>query len=82
LSVLFEHASEQKIEDMKFSAILHGADKDELENKSSSTKKANSSDNLLFGDPAEYAKMGEKERKDLSDKMRAKFRSWAGVRNG
>lgn len=77
--VLFEHAVERKIRDMKFSALLHGADPNDLEDKeyeSVTTKK----DNLLFGDPAEYKKMNEEERKEISDKMEKKFKGWAGVK--
>jgi len=75
---LYEHAMDRKVRDMKFSAILHGADPKELEDKEmpSSTKK----DNLIFGDPAEYEKMSEEDKKKLSDKMRSKFFAWAGVK--
>ena len=76
--VLHEHAVDRKIRDMKFSAVLHGADPKDMEDKqySSTTK----SDNLLFGDPAEYAKMDEEEKKVLSEKMKKKFFAWSGVK--
>jgi len=64
---------ERKIRDMKFSAILHGADPKELEDKKMPSK----SKDLLFGDPEEYKKMDEKSKKELSDKMRSKFMDWA-----
>jgi len=69
---------DRRIRDMKFSAILHGADPKELENKTDSPKVVK--DNLLFGDPVDYKNMSEEERKDLSDKMRKKFMSWAGAK--
>lgn len=76
--VLYEHAMESKVRDMKFSAILHGADPKDLEDKElpSVTKK----DNLVFGDPTEYEKLSEEEKKKLSDEMRSKFFAWAGAK--
>lgn len=76
--VLYEHAMARKIRDMKFSALLHGADPKDLEDKE--YEAVERKDNLLFGDPAEYAKMSEEERKEISDKMEKKFQSWAGVK--
>lgn len=76
--ILHEHAVERKIRDMKYSAILHGADPKELEGKEYTATKAK--DNLLFGDPADYEKMNEEDRKALSDKMTRKFSSWAGAK--
>ena len=75
---LYEHAVDRKIRDMKFSAILHGADPKDLEGKELSPSVAQ--ENLLFGDPKDYEKMSEEDKKDLSDKMKKKFMSWAGVR--
>ena len=72
---LFEHATEEKIRDLKFSAVLHGADPKELEDKNYETMIK--SDNLVFGDPAEYEKMSEEEKDKLSDKMMQKFSKWA-----
>ena len=63
---------------MKFSAILHGADPKELEDKERPSARKES--NLQFGDPAEYANMTEEEKKVISDKMRKKFFTWAGVK--
>jgi hypothetical protein len=76
--LLHEHAIEQKIQEMKFSAILHGADPKELEDKKmSDVRKKN---DLLFGDPKDYESMDEKTKKELSDKMKAKFMKWAKVK--
>lgn len=75
--VLFEHAIERKNRDMKFLAIMHGADPKELEKQDDPKIRK---DNLLFGDPAEYENMTEEERKELSDKMRKKFFTWAKVK--
>ena len=65
---------------MKFSAVLHGADPKDLEGKEMPSPKA-VKDNLLFGDPADYANMPEEEKKELSEKMRAKFFRFAGVKD-
>lgn len=78
MMVLHEHAMDRKIRDMKFSAAIHGVDPKELEGKEISQKTMK--DNLLFGDPEEYKKMGEQERKDLSEKMMKKFTKWAKVK--
>jgi hypothetical protein len=76
--ILHEHAVERKIRDMKFSAVLHGADPKEMEDKEYTVTKAK--DNLMFGDPADYEKMSEEEKKALSSKMMKKFSSWAGAK--
>jgi hypothetical protein len=76
--VLHQYAMDQKIQEMKFSAILHGADPKELEDKQITDVKRK--DNLLFGDPKDYDKMDEKSKKELSDKMKAKFMKWAQVK--
>jgi len=72
---LYEYATKDKIKDMKFSAILHGADPKDLEDKEYESVDRKS--NLLFGDPAEYANMSEEEKKELSDKMMKKFEKWS-----
>jgi hypothetical protein len=71
---------ERKIEDMKMNAILHGADPKDLEDREEQVKTRK--DNLLFGDPAEYEKLDEAEKKKLSERMKQKFFGWAGVKNG
>ena len=76
--VLHEHAVDRKIRDMKFSAVLHGADPKDLEDKA--FEAVNRKDNLLFGDPAEYVEMNEEEKKVLSEKMKKKFFAWSGVK--
>lgn len=75
--ILHEHAVERKIRDMKFSAILHGADPKDMEDKE---YPATSNNNLLFGDPADYEKMDEEEKKKLTEKMKKKFFAFAGVK--
>lgn len=69
---------DRKIRDMKFSAILHGADPKSLEDKEYPDIKTK--DNLLFGDPAEYEKMNEEDKKELTRKMKKKFFAFAGVK--
>jgi len=69
---------DRKIRDMKFSAVLHGADPASLEDKEELFKTTN--DNLVFGDPADYEKLDEEEKKKLTDKMRKKFFQFAGVK--
>jgi hypothetical protein len=80
LTILYEFAVERKVRDMKFSAVLHGADPKEIEDAEMPTPK-NIKDNLLFGDPADYANMPEDTRKELSEKMRAKYFKFAGVKD-
>lgn len=57
---------------MQFSAILHGADPKEFEEKEEQVSKG-----FLFGDPKDYEKMDEKTKKELTDKMKNKFMRWA-----
>ena len=64
---------------MKFNAVLHGADPKDLEDKDYEV--IDRKENLLFGDPAEYAKYSDEEKKEISDKMMAKFSKWAGAKN-
>jgi hypothetical protein len=67
---------DQKIEEMKFSAVMHGADPKEMKMDSSKS----SGDNTLFRDPKDYEGMSDQEKKDLSDKMKKKFMGWAGAK--
>lgn len=60
---------------MKFSAILHGADPKDLEDKD--FESVNHKKDLLFGDPSEYENMSDEEKKEISDKMMAKFTKWS-----
>jgi hypothetical protein len=76
LMLLFEHAAERKVRDLKFNAVLHGADPKDLEDKDYEVIERK--ENLLFGDPAEYAQMSEEEREQLTEKMEGKFKKWAG----
>jgi hypothetical protein len=76
--ILYEHAVDRKIRDMKFSAVLHGADPKDLEDKEFEV--VDRKNNLLFGEPAEYAKMNEEEKKVLSEKMKKKFFAWSGAK--
>jgi hypothetical protein len=69
--ILYEHSMDRKVRDMKFSAILHGADPKELNDRE--TIATTNEKTLLFGDPAEYGNMSFEKRKELSDKMRGKF---------
>lgn len=80
MTLLYEYAVERKVREMKFSAVLHGADPKEIEDKEMPSPKT-IKDNLLFGDPADYANMPEEERTRLSEKMRAKFFKFAGVKD-
>lgn len=74
--MLYEHAMDQKIEEMKFSAVMHGADPKEMDMDSSTSSK----DTSLFRDPKDYEGMSEEEKKEISDKMRKKFMHWAGAK--
>jgi hypothetical protein len=72
--ILYEHYMERKLQDLKFNAILHGADPKELGDKVESEDRK---ENLMFGDPKEYEKWSPEERKKISDKMLNKFTKWA-----
>ncbi|MFA5394419.1 MAG: hypothetical protein WC346_00185 [Methanogenium sp.] len=76
--ILYEHAVDRKNRELKYLAIMHGADPKEFEKEDNPKVRK---DNLLFGDPAEYEKMSEEEKKELSDKMKKKFFTWAKVKN-
>lgn len=72
-------------EEYKFLAALQGI---ELDGESSEKEGSNSNhvssgketSQLLFGDPADYEKMSDKKREDLTNKMLAKHKSWAQSR--
>jgi hypothetical protein len=72
--LLFEAASERKYQEMKFNAILHGANPKEIEQK---TEEVNRKQDLLFGDPKEYESWSDEEKKRISQKMKSKFMKWA-----
>lgn len=72
--ILYEHAMERKVQDLKFNAILHGADPKELEEKGESIERKN---NLMFGDPEEYKDWSEEDRNKATEKMLGKFGKWA-----
>ena len=71
---------ERKNDDLKYSAILHGADPEKLEEKND---EVNNKEKLLFGDPEEYKKWTDEERNEATLKMEQKFKKWAkGTQNG
>ena len=71
-------------EEYKFLAALQGIELDGENNKEGSDSNHVSSvketSQLLFGDPADYEKMSDKKREELTDKMLAKHKSWAQSR--
>jgi hypothetical protein len=73
--VLYEDSIDRKNQDMKFLAILNGADPKELGGKESGKS---TESGLLFGDPAEYEKMTKEKREELTKKMMAKFSPLVG----
>ncbi len=80
--MLHEHAIRRKEEDTRFLAIIHGADPGKLTDEEI-PKTETLKNNLLFGDPKDYANMNETDKKELTEKMMNKFGSWAKVkRNG
>lgn len=73
MTSLLEYSTKRKNQETKFLALLHGADPKDLDLEDSSI----SNESLLFRDPADYEKMTEEERTELSNKMMAKFTSWS-----
>lgn len=73
MTALLEYSSKRKNQEIKFLALLHGADPKDLDLEDSSI----SNENLIFRDPADYEKMTEEERTELSNRMMAKFSGWA-----
>ena len=57
-------------------------DKEEVSDGSEPVRKKSKSklknQPLLFGDPAQYDKMSEQERQELTKKMMSKWGQWAG----
>ena len=80
---MFEQAQSRKEQEYRFLAAIHGVDIDKSDSKEvgeesivDEFEKATPA-NGLFGDPAEYEKMSEKEKTIASQKLMAKFKTWA-----
>lgn len=78
MNVLYENLTKREIERREFEAMLHGAeikkDSSSIPEKSERKEKKNL---FMFGDPEEYKKMSDKERKELTMKMMGVHKSWA-----
>jgi hypothetical protein len=69
---MYEHYQKEEVDRFKIKAAMFGAKFDEEEKKKE--------DDFTFKDPEEYAKLSDKERKTLTDKMMDKHKKWAGKR--
>ena len=71
LFFLYESQQEREYKRLKFFAALNGIDLDKELTKvePQQTSKPTKQNNFMFGDPAEYEKMNEKERESLTKKM-------------
>jgi hypothetical protein len=67
---MYEHYQKEEVDRFKIKAAMFGAKFDEEEKKKE--------DDFTFKDPKEYAKLSDKERKALTDKMIDKHKKWAG----
>jgi hypothetical protein len=76
---LYELAVKRKVDDLNFQIKLHGGDPLEGDDLSPEVAKQKVKSNLLFGDPADYEKLDEGERQQLSEQMMKKFK---GLRLG
>jgi len=64
------------VEAFKREAALHGAKIDEASSESNHHKTA-PNDLMMFGHPNDYKKLSKEERKELTNKMKAKHKAWA-----
>jgi len=68
---LYEQATKQVFNEWKFQAGLHGVNLDNVEEETGTKKK---DDNMLFKEPGSYDHLTQEERKELTEKMKAKFK--------
>ena len=70
--VLFEDYQERQMEDRRFLAALRGInlDKEIKKHKGKQVEEKT----FMFGDPKEYEKMSDKERKEKTQKMMGKHK--------
>ena len=63
------------MQERRFLAGIHGINLDkEMKKQTSKTKEEGS---FMFGDPKEYEKMSDEERKKKTNQMMGKHKSWA-----
>ena len=68
---LYEQASKQVFNDWKFQAQLHGIDLDKVEKEAVAEKEETE---MLFKEPGAYDHLTMEERKELTEKMKMKFK--------
>jgi len=64
------------MQERRFQAGIHGINLDKEMKKQ--TKKQKEEKSFMFGDPKDYEKMSEKERKKKTEQMMGKHKAWAG----
>lgn len=74
--VLFEQYQERQMQQRRFLAAIHGINLDKEMNKQKKQKKEDSS--FVFGDPKEYEKMTEEEKKNKTEEMMGMHKAWSG----
>jgi len=82
---LYENTIERENQRFKFHAAIHGINLDDNEKQTIVPSESGierdapkKSHNLVFRDPAEYDKMSESERQELTQRMMGKWKRWAG----
>lgn len=89
--MLFETAQKREEDLLKFEAAIHGCNIPDTPTDSSTrqatvasppstTQSCDASGFMTFRDPAEYEKMTWEERVELTKKMKATHKRWAGER--
>jgi len=74
MHLMIECTEKAKIEEMKFQIALHGGKVDESGDMASQGRRTDDGD-LVFKAPKEYEHLSMEERKDLTKRMMAKFRT-------
>jgi len=73
--ILFEQYQERQMQERRFLAGIHGINLDkEMKKQTNKTKEESS---FMFGDPKEYEKMSDEEKKKKTNQMMGKHKTWA-----
>ncbi len=74
---MYNALQEDKLDDYRFNAGIHGVDLNEKSSTSSETEKSEDTASIpQFGDPKEYEHLSQEERELLTAKMKQKHTNW------